>query len=296
MKDIICWWSGGVTSAVACKLAIQFFGKKRCRVIMIDTKNEHHDTYRFKEDCQQWYSLEIETITGIGEKYPNIKEVWRKHKSLNVATGAICSTQLKRKVREDWQKKNEFDHQIFGFEFDKKEFNRALSMNLNHTKVKPIFPLLMMGYSKDDCMRIVEDEGIEIPIMYKLGFKNNNCFGTGCVQGGIGYWQKIRDEFPQKFEDMANMEHELTDLKGEPVTMLKDQTKEAKQKVLKTGKKWAQFIFLKKHPKYPEIISIDEKERGEVEPLFECNGFCGTNDLIERTESDGQINFQFDFK
>lgn len=38
MKDIICWWSGGITSAVACKLAIDMYGKDRCRVIMIDTK------------------------------------------------------------------------------------------------------------------------------------------------------------------------------------------------------------------------------------------------------------------
>ena len=34
-KDIICWWSGGVASAVACH-------------------NEHEDTYRFKDDCEKW--------------------------------------------------------------------------------------------------------------------------------------------------------------------------------------------------------------------------------------------------
>lgn len=28
MEDIICWWSGGITSAVACKLAIQFSERK----------------------------------------------------------------------------------------------------------------------------------------------------------------------------------------------------------------------------------------------------------------------------
>lgn len=25
-KDIIAWWSGGITSAVACKLAVDIFG------------------------------------------------------------------------------------------------------------------------------------------------------------------------------------------------------------------------------------------------------------------------------
>jgi PP-loop superfamily ATP-utilizing enzyme len=36
---VIAWWSGGITSAVACKIAIDLFGKENCRVIMIDTKN-----------------------------------------------------------------------------------------------------------------------------------------------------------------------------------------------------------------------------------------------------------------
>ena len=50
-SKVICWWSGGITSAVACKLAIDLYGKENCRVIMLDTKNEHEDTYRFKDDC-----------------------------------------------------------------------------------------------------------------------------------------------------------------------------------------------------------------------------------------------------
>lgn len=88
MKDVICWWSGGITSAVACKLAIDLY-PNRCRIIMIDTENEDTDTYRFKNDCEKWYGQDIEVITGIGDKYKNIMDVWIEHLSLNVATGAI---------------------------------------------------------------------------------------------------------------------------------------------------------------------------------------------------------------
>ena len=292
MKKVICWWSGGMTSAVACKVAIDIFGLDNCRIVMIDTGNEHPDTYRFKDDCSRWYGKDIEVITDIGKQYESIQDVWRTHKSLNVATGAICSTQLKRRVREKWQESVDFDHQVFGFEFDKKEFNRAKSLTLNHVKAKGIYPLLMMGYDKDKCLEVVQEAGIEIPIMYQMGFRNNNCFGTGCVQGGIGYWQKMKRDFPDKFDKMADMEHELTALKGEPVTMLKDQTEEAKQKVKDTGLKWMQFIFLKKHPDYPDVICIDDKPEMEVKPLFECNGFCGTNDLNERSQTEGEINMQ----
>lgn len=288
-KKIICWWSGGITSAVACKIAIERFGIENCQVIMIDTKNEDADTYRFKKDCEKWYGLPITSITAVGTKYENIQDVWLKKLSLNTATGAICSTELKRWVRENWQKHNEYDYQIFGYEFDKKEMNRALGMHKNNPVAKPIFPLLMMGYDKPKCLDIIENEaGIKVPNAYYYGFKNNNCLQTGCVQGGIGYWQLMRDIKPEVFNAMAEMEHTLTDLKGEPVTMLKDQSNEGKEKA-EIDKKDA-LIFLIKHPYYDNICLAD-KPRQKVEPLFECNGFCGTNDLNPRIETEKEINF-----
>lgn len=286
MSKVIAWWSGGITSAVACKLAIDFYGKDNVQVLFIDTQNEHEDTYRFKDDCQEWYGCLIGSISAIGSNYKNIQDVWRKHKSLNVATGAICSTQLKRRVREKWQKEIDYDHQVFGFEFEKKEFNRAMGLKMNHPKAKPIFPLLMMGWDKDKCLEVVEEAGIDIPLAYKMGFRNNNCLNTGCVQGGIGYWQKMQRDFPKKFESMANMEHELTELKGQPITMLKDQSNKAKE----SGNT---LVFLKKHKDYPQLKCLDDMPQMEVKPLFECNGFCGTNDLNPKNNTSNQINFKF---
>lgn len=98
----IAWWSGGITSAVTCKYMIKMLGHKNVRIIFIDTKNEDDDTYRFKADCEKWYGCKIETISST--EYDSIEEVWYKHLSLNVATGAICSTKLKREVREECKK------------------------------------------------------------------------------------------------------------------------------------------------------------------------------------------------
>jgi 3'-phosphoadenosine 5'-phosphosulfate sulfotransferase (PAPS reductase)/FAD synthetase len=229
MKDIVCWWSGGVTSAVACKLAIDLYGPKRCRVVFIDTKNEDPDTYRFKLDCSKWYGLDIETISSIPEHYDSIQDVWYKHKQLNTANGAICSNVLKRKARERWEKENTWTHQVFGFETDKKELNRALAMKLDHAHTKPIFPLLMYGMDKQECIDLLNRNGLEVPRAYQYGYLNNNCLNTGCISGGIGYWQKLKKDFPDKFDAMAKIEHELTDLRGYQVTMLKDQSKEAER-------------------------------------------------------------------
>ena len=55
---------------------------------------------------------------------------------------------------------------------------------------------------------MVANAGIEIPIMYKLGFKNNNCMG--CVKASSpAYWKLVEKTFPEMFERMNAMEMEL---------------------------------------------------------------------------------------
>lgn len=50
--------------------------------------------------------------------------------------------------------------------------------------------------------------------MYRLGYHNNNCIG--CVKGGMGYWNKIRRDFPETFARMAAIERDVN------ATCLKD--------------------------------------------------------------------------
>jgi len=101
----------------------------------------------------------------------------------------------------------------------------------------------------------------------------------------------MKVEFPDKFDAMADMEHKLTAMKGEPVTMLKDQGMAAKKLAEETGLKWKQFVFLKKHPDYPELKSIDDMKAHEVMPIVDCNGFCGVNDLSQRVSTENEINY-----
>ena len=48
---------------------------------------------------------------------------------------------------------------------------------------------------------MVHRAGVKLPAMYGLGYEHNNCIG--CVKGGMGYWNKIRKDFPDAFEKMA---------------------------------------------------------------------------------------------
>ena len=64
MEKIIGWWSGGNTSAVACKIGIDLYGKENVRIVFIDTHNEDVDTYRFMKDCADWYGWNMGSRGG----------------------------------------------------------------------------------------------------------------------------------------------------------------------------------------------------------------------------------------
>lgn len=260
---VIAWWSGGIASAYACYWAIHAF--KNVRIIFIDTQNEDEDTYRFLKDCERLYGQEIEIATRFGKDYKpkSIEDVWTHFRQLNTATGAICSSELKRDVREIIQNKFEDYGQIFGF--DVTERKRHLNMQRNYPEINVISPLVDLNLTKSQILALFKELNVDVPHAYKLGFRNNNCFKTGCVQGGIGYWQKIQREFPEKFNTMADREHRLTNLRGVPVTICKDQSGDENK-----------LIFLKPHPNYPEVGDISTMKGREPEPLIECNGFCST--------------------
>jgi hypothetical protein len=276
-NPVIAWWSGGADSAIVCWLCIKWFKKENVRIVFIDTGNENADTYRFKTDCENAWGIKIETIRS--SKWDSIWDIWRHYISLNVATGAICSTELKRVVRQDFQNKNAFSYQAFGFDVD--EIERAEGMKSNYPDSCPIFPLIYELVKKGKSIRMLQKQGIEPPLSYRMGYSNNNCLETGCVKGGIGYWQKYKIDFTDNFFIMAYFEHELSELKGEPVTICKDQSKAAKAR---NGGK-AELVFLIHNPKFPNVKDISMMKGKMPEPLMECNGFCGTKKPIVGTKS-----------
>lgn len=261
---VIAWWSGGIASALACLWAIQHYSGLGYTVVVvfIDTRNEDEDTYRFLTDCEKLYGRKIEVITNT--KYNSIWDVWRKYKSLNTAHGAICSSELKRAMREAYQNLDTDYGQVFGF--DAAEKNRHNNMRRNYPEINVISPHVHNGHTKEDLVDILKTLGIEPPDAYKRGFRNNNCLKSGCVQGGIGYWQELDKQAPEIVDTMGFFEHELTELKGSPVTILKDQSK------------GGGLVFLRHNPKYPHMKDLSMMKGRKPEPLMECHGFCSTKD------------------
>jgi len=201
-KRVISWFSCGAASAVATVLAAIKYGNRMeavyCRVV-----EEHEDNLRFLADFTKVFGIPVKTI--INETYRGsiydvfIKRGYIKH----IKGGAPCTTTLKKDMRKKYQLPT--DIQVFGYTIE--EQHRADRFIDANNEVTEDFILIENGISKQDCLDLIKHSGIELPVMYKLGYQNNNCIG--CVKGGMGYWNAIRKHFPNQFERMAKLERML---------------------------------------------------------------------------------------
>ena len=198
-KRVKAWFSCGVTSAIACALSIKEFGKDNVDLVYQHINTAHPDNERFINDFENWQGVKIEVIKS--DKYKDQFDVIDKTGYVNGPGGARCTLELKKNVRYKYEENNPFSAQIFGFEFAKKEINRAIRFYQQYPYAKSRFPLIEQMITKENATSMLMRAGIDIPIMYKMGYTNNNCIG--CVKGGMGYWNKIRKDFPDIFEQMA---------------------------------------------------------------------------------------------
>ena len=197
-KKIIGWFSCGITSAVACKLAVDKYGKDNVVLIYFEIDSAHKDNERFIQDCEKWIGLKVERRRS--QKYKDQFDV-------NGPGGARCTKELKKDVRTSVEKEINFEHQVFGFEFEKKEINRAIRFSQQYPHTNAIFPLIESKLTKEQCAGILLNNNIALPTMYTLGFHNNNCIM--CVKGGMGYANKVREHFPEEFNKMAKLERTI---------------------------------------------------------------------------------------
>jgi hypothetical protein len=152
---------------------------------------------------------DIEALTSIkiavfrSADYSSPLDVWTRRRFIRGPRGAICTSELKRMVlRDEWTL--EHDH-VFGF--DVTEAARLARIQDNERPFRIRSLLIERGLTKENCFQILQDRGVRLPEMYRLGYANANCIG--CPKGGKGYWNKIRRDFPDHFAAVAALQREL---------------------------------------------------------------------------------------
>jgi hypothetical protein len=249
MSRIVCWFSCGAASAVATKLALAQYGPENVVVARCIVREEHPDNDRFAADCEKWFGVPI--VNLINEEYDgSIYEVIERRQYISGTKGAPCTLLLKKQVREAFQLPT--DRHVFGYTAEEQDrWDDFLDAN----NIDAVAPLILNGVTHADCLGMVERAGIELPVMYRLGFQHNNCIG--CVKaGGQGYWNMVRDHFPVQFTRMADLSRRLG------------------VKLINTGDNVR--------------ISLDELQPGtgdyRTEPEVQCGIFC---ELAEKEYRDG---------
>lgn len=201
----VCWFSAGVSSFIATYLEKDSIDQ----IIYTHIQDQHEDTLRFLRDCEKVLGREIEIITS---EYASVSNVIETFRFINGPYGAKCTEILKKRVRKEWEYGKKDLVYVWGYDVTEKHRSERILEAM--PQQEHIFPLIERELTKEDCHGMARKLGIKRPAMYDLGYRNNNCIG--CVKGGMGYWNKIRVDFPEVFAERAKQEREIghTCIKG----------------------------------------------------------------------------------
>jgi 3'-phosphoadenosine 5'-phosphosulfate sulfotransferase (PAPS reductase)/FAD synthetase len=198
----IVWFSCGAASAVAAwwmkRNSTVFFDLVYCDTGL----DEHPDNRRFLRDVERWLGYPIKIISS--KKYRSVEQVFAVRRYMSGIKGAPCTVELKKVPRLEYQFAD--DIHIFGLTAD--EVKRKDEFIGNNAGMRFEWPLIDNGITKRDCLSIIENAGIKLPIMYQLGFEHNNCIG--CVKAtSPKYWNLVRRHFPEVFERRAKQSRDI---------------------------------------------------------------------------------------
>lgn len=197
----VCWISAGVSSFVAGYLERDTIDK----FIYIDIDDQHGDSMRFVKDCEKVLGKEIEILKS---PYGSVENAIRAAKVIRLQGGfAPCTNWLKKRIRKEWELKHSDYELTYVWGMDSTEKQRAENLKNTMFEFNHCFPLIERDLTKAEAHGICNKLGIKRPVMYDLGYNNNNC--VGCVKGGMGYWNKIRVDFPEVFESRAKLERDI---------------------------------------------------------------------------------------
>lgn len=193
---IVVWFSCGAASAVAAYETIRLYGDScTVRIVNNPVKEEDPDNNRFKRDVEEWLGVPIESVTN--SKYPaaSAVDVWEKRAFMSGPTGAVCTIELKKKARAQWEKENHADWHVLGFTAD--EAKRLRDFRLSERE-NTLGVLVDQGLTKGDCFAVLKAHKIKTPAIYDRGYPNANCIG--CVKAtSPTYWNLVRQQDPDVF-------------------------------------------------------------------------------------------------
>ena len=205
---IAVWFSCGAASAVASTLILDRYGNTcTVRILNNPVVEEHEDNLRFLKDVEEWLEHPIEIVKNPNFPTASAVDVWNKKRYMSGIAGAPCTLELKKKARQYWENQiaNKVEWHVLGFTVEEKSRHDRFVL----TERPNVIPILIdEGYTKQDCYKTLQQEGVDPPYIYKLGYPNANCIG--CVKAtSATYWNHVRKVHPDVFDERAKQSRDI---------------------------------------------------------------------------------------
>jgi hypothetical protein len=199
---VISRFSCGAASAVATKMAIEKYGDA-VEIYYTNPGAEHPDNLRFISECEAWFGKPVTILKS--EKYDTTWDVFEARKFLVNHQGAPCTMEMKRIPGDKVWRVG--DVEIYGYTAN--ERGRVAKWQAHNSERILECPLVEKHLTKEDCFGILARQGIALPLMYLLGFRNNNCIGCVKARDNINYWKRTRKYFPEIYWRIAGYERQF---------------------------------------------------------------------------------------
>lgn len=214
--------SGGLGSAEALRRTLDWKGRENTVAIFADVgvvkddegrhlSGEDEDLYRFLSDLEGFLDFEITRI--VTSEYSDIWDVFFKRRMMGSSLRDPCSAILKRKAIQSWIEENGYtsENSVRVLGFGRAEAGRAVRYEelMNSYNWKTFFPLIEDPYCDNATIREwLEENGIDIPRLYRMGFGHNNCGGF-CVKMGVGQAYDLWTKMPWRYQYHEEMEQKF---------------------------------------------------------------------------------------
>lgn len=225
VMSVIVALSGGKASAWCADWALRHYKKEDVILYFNDTKWEHEDLYRFLNDLSTYFKHPI-TFDSDGR---SPEDLFYDKCAIANNRMPFCSRILKAERLQKFYKHK--DVLIFGIGHDEEHrANRLYSVYqgvANRTNKWPllVFPLIREAVTNDQIDAFLSSANIQEPLLYRLGFKHNNCSG-GCVRAGKASWKLLLEKLPTVYAERERVEKDIREYIGKDVSIFKDETLE----------------------------------------------------------------------
>ena len=207
-RRVVVGFSGGVTSAWCAGWALRTFPSEEVVLLWHDTKEEDPDTYRFLREMAARLDHPI-TERSDGR---SVTELFRDEGMLGNNQNTMCSRILKaeqgsRFVRELREAGHADIVKVIGYSDREPQRVTRMVGRCATEGITPRFPIIEERVTKQECATWCECVMGVRPSSQYINFEHANCMG--CVKGGLAYWMKTHEVYPDVYAQRSELEVEF---------------------------------------------------------------------------------------